>query len=299
LQDSKQRRIPNKYAAEVSWQRYMLQVGYADRLIGQLIDRLKQEGIWDKAVVVVTADHGMAFVHGQPPRTATSGNVGQIAGVPMFVKAPGRRRGQISPRHVCTTDVLPMIARLLGTKVPWRTDACIAEPGARDEVAIRTGDKVTLTVPFPKYDAARAQTNADEAALFGAGPPDAVYDLGQLGGLIGSDVSALPAAPGSAARFKAQNAEVFNSVDPASGSVPALLQGTISGPIGDGTPLAIAVNGKIAAISRAFAPTRSARVLAMIPPGAFVAGRNNVEVLAISGTGRRARLTPIGGVNTR
>jgi hypothetical protein len=41
--------------------RYLLQVGYADRLLGRLLRRARTSALYDRALVIVTADHGVAF----------------------------------------------------------------------------------------------------------------------------------------------------------------------------------------------------------------------------------------------
>ena len=43
----------------VSEQRHLLQAQYADRLVGQLMDGLRAEGLYDDSLVIVTADHGV------------------------------------------------------------------------------------------------------------------------------------------------------------------------------------------------------------------------------------------------
>ena len=42
-------------------QRYMLQSAAADRLLGQMLDRLEQQDVTDRAMVVVVADHGQTL----------------------------------------------------------------------------------------------------------------------------------------------------------------------------------------------------------------------------------------------
>ena len=89
----------------------MLQVQYVDRLVGRLLDALRARGLYDDAVVVVTADHGASFVTGQPRRPANRANVGVIAPVPFFVKLPRpARAARVDDRAVRTIDVLPTIA---------------------------------------------------------------------------------------------------------------------------------------------------------------------------------------------
>ena len=76
-------------------QRHLLQVGFVDREIGRLLRRLRDTGLFDRALVVITADHGYAFELGvKDRRLVTERNVDEIAPVPLFIKAPGQREGQ-------------------------------------------------------------------------------------------------------------------------------------------------------------------------------------------------------------
>ena len=63
--------------------------GYTDLLLGRALDRLRATGVYDRALIVVLADHGASFRAGEPHRAATAGNLPDIAGIPLFVKAPG------------------------------------------------------------------------------------------------------------------------------------------------------------------------------------------------------------------
>ena len=42
-------------------QRHLLQAGYTDALVGQILDRVEEVGLYDESAIVVTADHGVAF----------------------------------------------------------------------------------------------------------------------------------------------------------------------------------------------------------------------------------------------
>ena len=124
------------------YQRHLLQAGFTDRLLGRLIARLRETGLWDRALVVVTADHGVSFRVGQADqRSATPENVEDIAPVPLFVKAPGQRTGRVSTRALQTIDILPTIADELGVHMPWRVDGRSAEepaPAGRPAVDMLT-----------------------------------------------------------------------------------------------------------------------------------------------------------------
>ena len=62
--------------ADTLHQRHLAQVGFVDRLIGDLIVRLREVGVYDKALVIITADHGASYREGrsrrQPQRSAIS-----------------------------------------------------------------------------------------------------------------------------------------------------------------------------------------------------------------------------------
>ena len=76
--------------ADTLHQRHLAQVGFADRLVGDLIARLREVGAYDKALVIITADHGASYREGrsrrrpQPQRQ----NLSDILQVPILVKLP-------------------------------------------------------------------------------------------------------------------------------------------------------------------------------------------------------------------
>ena len=86
------------WLVKVSYQRHLLQLGLADRLLGELLGRLRRLGLFRDALVVVVADHGIGFHVGVERRTVTAGNVEDLAPVPLLVKLPGQRRGRIDRR---------------------------------------------------------------------------------------------------------------------------------------------------------------------------------------------------------
>ena len=69
-----------------------MQLRFTDRLLGELLRRLRTIGLYDQALLVVAADHGVSFRPDGPRRNVTPANVGEIGGVPLFVKAPGKGR---------------------------------------------------------------------------------------------------------------------------------------------------------------------------------------------------------------
>src|SRR5262245_4923845 len=110
------------WLVKVSYQRHLLQLGFADRLLGELVGRLRRLGLYRDALIVVVADHGIGFHVGVERRTVTRHNVEDLAPVPMIIKLPGQRRGRIEDRPVETIDILPTLLELTRLKAPRALD---------------------------------------------------------------------------------------------------------------------------------------------------------------------------------
>lgn len=102
--------------------RHVLQLQWTDRMLGTIIDRMEALGRWDDALVVVTADHGVAFDAGGLLRVPTPENQVDIAWAPLFVKSPGQRLGAVDDRPALAVDVVPTMADILGIDVNWDVD---------------------------------------------------------------------------------------------------------------------------------------------------------------------------------
>ena len=106
----------------VAYQRYMLQLGFADALLGRLFDRLHETGLYERCLLVVLSDHGTSFHPGQPRRAMTPVNFEEILRVPLFVKAPSQQQGFVNQSNALTIDMVPTMATILGVTVPWEVD---------------------------------------------------------------------------------------------------------------------------------------------------------------------------------
>jgi hypothetical protein len=102
--------------------RYRLQVGFVDRFVGRLLDRLAETKILDECLLIVTADHGVSFRPGHSRRLPDADNLADIASVPLFIKLPGQKGGRVDDRNVESVDILPTIAESLGIDLPEPVD---------------------------------------------------------------------------------------------------------------------------------------------------------------------------------
>jgi Sulfatase len=216
-----------QWQVDQAFARHVLQTKYADRLLGRLLDALQSSGTFERAVIVVAADHGGSFTTGQPRRPVNAANVGAIAPVPFFVKLPGQDRGEVSEGAVRTIDVLPTIAKAAGVELPWKADGMPADerpvdPSAAIDIS-HMGVHV-LTEPLRSVQAKRAVREPIEDRLLRAG----VYAIGPRPDLIGRT------APAGA--------------QPVSGG--PYVWGDVAEP--DNTDLAVSVDSRIVATTRAF-----------------------------------------------
>jgi hypothetical protein len=277
-----------------SYERHLLQLAYADHLLGKLLQRLRAVGKYDKALVVVMADHGVSFRAGGRPRLGDRRNAEDILSMPLFVKRPGQRRGRISARFVRTVDVLPTIAATLHVRLPFRVDGeSVFERRypSRTTVGLtnRIGGGVTLTTR--DFLRRRRLALRRQVRLFGSRSLARLYWLGSNADLLGRRLADLRIRTAVRAHAELEAPGSLSSVDRRSPQIPTRVEGRLSGPPAEpGTQIAVALNGRLVAATRAF-PTRSGlRFAAMVPETSLRQGRNHVGVVAVVGRGSRRRL---------
>lgn len=92
-----------------TYKNYRLQSTFADKRVGELITTLKEKGVYEDAVIVVTSDHGV--------RPWLDRMTDLQAQVPLIIKVPGVGPGMVEAeyQHI---DFLPTILDLLGMEAP-------------------------------------------------------------------------------------------------------------------------------------------------------------------------------------
>jgi hypothetical protein len=282
-----------------AYQRHLLQVGFADHLLGTALDRLRETGLFDRSLIVVVADHGASFDPGGRRRSVERTTVEDIAPVPLFVKLPGQRRGKVDERDARTTDVLPTIADVLGTPLPGRVDgrSLLTEPAPeRPTVVVGRSEGGVVSVPSATVAAEAAKATAERVRTFGAGAWDSVYAIGPHPELIGQPLGSLAVDAASDLSATIDGEPLLQKVARASPFVPAHITGQISGEGADRPlDLAVALNGRIAAVTQTVQIGGGARFAAMVPESAFLEGANSVEILAVRPSAAGLRLERLRG----
>jgi hypothetical protein len=273
-----------------TWQRHYIQNGYADTLTSLLIKRLKQKGVWDKAIVVVTADHGIDFDPRTYRRIASPGDFGGIANSPLFIKYPGQHGGKVSDLHTHTVDIVPTIAQELGVKLPYKTlGKPISEDSTSGTITIKNGLKSTVSEPFAKMLAERRVVLGRASAWLGA--DTGLWQLGPRSDLLGKPAPPVSGA-GSSGTASLDGADQWNNVKFSKDlKVPAFVAATLED-VQAGSLIAISVNGRVAATCRSFLFNGDTWAGAVVPPPTLHPGRNSIGVYLIGAGGS---LTPLGG----
>ena len=289
LQRHRERWVDDETAVAQAAQRYLLQVAFLDRLIGRLVEHLKAVGVFDDTLIVLTADHGVSFRPGDLRREVTTTNHADILSIPLVIKAPHQHRGAVSDRNVQSVDIVPTIADLLGVDVPWKLDGV----SALDETR-RPPDEKNLTpeaswAERQKFDAAlpeKSETCRHLEELVGHRTD--VYDLfafGPQADLVGRMVEEFP------------QGDVPEVQVELSGNVKSCcLAGRLVGQAAPSSPVdvAIALNGRIAAVTRTYAFADFVNTwTALLPPQSVSPGENDVAVYLISRGGERRVLLPL------
>ncbi len=243
--------------ARFGQQRHLLQLGFADQLLGEYLDRLEAIGDLDRAMVVVTADHGVSFLAGERSRGVNEINVGGIAGVPLLFKEPNQKTGTIQTQPVRLVDIVPTIAALLEVEVPWAVAGQnMFNPQVVPERAVGgTGGSVKVPENFATITNELA---AEMHGVFGDGRSGSLYGLGGAHHLIGA--RALDHATDRSPHCWLS--ERPTSIPDADGSIGYVF-GLINAPPGASIAFAIVVDGVVAGTARSFADGPPHRVFAI------------------------------------
>lgn len=291
-------------AVALQEQRLILQAGYTDAYIGQVLDRLRETDLYEDSIVVVTADHGVGLTPGGPRRLVTAEDEEAFADIlypPLLVKAPGLRPGVVSDADAETIDILPTLADLLGIDLPWSVDGISLRSSAREDdqrtffVDVGSGDEVEA-VPFRSDDHRHEVLARNVDVLLGADNPRyRLYDLTEAGELVGQRLDDLVITDPSAWVATIDNAADFDApVDLPSGRIPARVRGHVEGPDREPPLFAIAVHGRVAAVVETFATDDQDHSLeSMLAPSLLRADGNDVEVYAVAGPEGDRRLHPV------
>lgn len=291
------------------YQRHLLQLAHVDGLLGRLVAKLKETGLYERSLVVVTADHGASFLPGDSFKNPTGSNYADILSVPLIVKTPGQRGGRVDDRNVETIDILPTIANVLGVDISWAVDGntLLHEPEVQRQYKTMLFGAAHGRRDYPVADViARRDATVDrKLELFGpAGDPlrRGASVLDQQ--LVGRRVEEFRRDDDGSISVRLDYPSIFSAVEIESEFIPARVSGLVTRTDEDdddrGAELAVALNGLIVATAQPMPRTDAAGArpwAVIVPEEAFLQGANRIEVFSVESTpaGPLLRLAYAGG----
>ena len=123
------------------------EIAYVDQELGRFFDALKERGLFDDALIILTADHGEAFQehgswqHGAPVLRDNPGLYEEILHVPLIVKWPGGRSSARVSTVVSQMDIAATILEVANLESPSRWSI-----GLRRYVDGDAGDATRTTI---------------------------------------------------------------------------------------------------------------------------------------------------------
>lgn len=125
---------------------YDTSIKYMDGHLGQLFNQLKEKGVYDDTIIIITADHGEN--QGELGIYGEHGTADKITcNIPMLIKWPGCKSGTVDDRFHYNLDLLPTLAEMFGQdrKASWdgssfasalRKDSDIKKDSSRDYLVV-------------------------------------------------------------------------------------------------------------------------------------------------------------------
>lgn len=273
----------DKWFATQAMQRLLLQGGYADRLLGEMLAALKQKKLFDQSMIVVVADHGSSFQPGEFARIIGEKNTSDIMKIPFFVKLPFQERGEITDSNVQTIDVVPTIlmANQIGASKKLDGMPVFEKPRSSEKVFFpfdNSRPRVTLS-PSLGFEPTLTQmidTFGDQ------GFSDRFYQIGPGGGeLIGRKATEMSTRLNIDAGLQLDEAGQYRSIKKQGEFLPAYITGKCSKELlkKNDQFVVIVVNGTIGATTIPFlGKNDECAFTGMVSDKLFKDGANTVEV---------------------
>lgn len=130
------------YEAEIAW---------TDELFGRLIERLKRLDIYERALIVVTSDHGELL--GEDGYVSHGARLDpELVEIPLLIKWPGSKRSSRSSRLVSLIDLFPTVLEAVGLEAPPTDGLTLAsEDDGKGHPYVLFEEHVSLIHPLPGF----------------------------------------------------------------------------------------------------------------------------------------------------
>jgi len=262
----------NETLVNQAYQRHLLQLGFVDSLLGELIEKLTAEGLYEESLLVIASDHGAVFWPESIRRGETdSARERDIFGISLFMKLPHQQIGVLHDEPVSTLDIVPTIASILelSQSLPMEpiniVDREMASNGQSRQLANPYLDNISLL---------------RKIELFGFGDIAGLFKHGSFPQLIDHNQNDFTIQNADNLSYELDQQGYLEDVNLNAPYIPARLTGKINGRQGN-IDIAISLNKKIVALSRSWVEGDRTLFSVMLPEMDFVSGKNTVELFVI------------------
>lgn len=285
------------------YQAFLAQYVATDRIVAKLVTDMKKSANWNRTMIIVTADHGLAFEPGEskrkeinPDRTDT---LEEIYRVPLFVKFPDQSAPSVSDCAVQGFDLMPMIVNATGLDAGWQfdgTDVTRSCPSRPVRTIWWNGGRTTLR---SGGDAAVVSARRFSRWVDADGDVDAIAKPTGYADWFAVSVPTVAARETNVRRWTNRDVSSFRSTgDGEFASTPLQFDGTVV--VGtapdDSTVGLVVMDGRVVAVIPELASMRPGTnpFRSMVLPSALTPGRHEPLLYVARGDPSSPALTLVG-----
>ncbi len=288
-----------QHLVDHAYQRHLLQMGYVDKLLGDVFSLLHKRDMFDDALIIVMADHGVSFRPGESLREANEASYQDILSIPLLIKYPGQKHAEISLRAARSVDVLPTILDALNSEFdnPDFDGRSLLQGNDSEQTILHlqrdTGE--ILDFQFAEFKDRFEQAVKDRNNALANGSFDQIYALNDEG-LLNKEAQKIPADSPVDYTLRLDNPHLYSDINLVQTSVPTLIRANRSTqsekPVK--TTVAVAVNGIIRGVSiLQHVETVVFDFQVLVAPESFQNGANTIRFYQINKTASTTSLSPI------
>ena len=135
-------------------------IRYADAQVGELIDKLRQLGLYDRSLIVVTSDHGEEFAeHGRFMHVRT--DYEELVKIPLIMKLPGSRfRGRRVPHLAAMVDLMPTVLEMMAVAPAAGVQGRSQVPAIVDDAPVRRAVHIHNILQHPEVEVLARETSS-------------------------------------------------------------------------------------------------------------------------------------------
>ncbi len=280
-------------------QRHLLQAGYVDKLLGDVLSLLQKRDLFDDAMIIIMADHGVSFKAGESLREANETSYQDILSVPLFIKYPGQKHAEISLRAARTVDVLPTILDALNSDFVNRgfdgKSLLQADDSDSTTLDLQRDTGEILNFQFADFISRFEETVKSRKNELANGKFDQIYALNDQG-LLNKAVNQLPAGRPVDYTLILDNPQLYDEINLTHKSIPALIRAnrSLQPEKSKKSTVAVSINGIIRGVSilqRIETVVFDFQVL--VAPDSFHNGANSIRFYQVDKTRGTVSLSPI------